>query len=310
MNRSRLGHSSTLITKDLLVGVEIGIPSPEGFIPIIPKYVSCRRGAWKRRANSFCRIISEYGPNGIRDSIERSGLKLVYDPVYRSYMPYVNKGDVLIYNDPREMFKELLSHPQGADEKIVRVLGKILGDVDLSSVGLTGSYSLNMWNAFSDIDLVIYGKKNSEDFLIKFMRRANALECKENYGGVFLRGPCVPWRRGKVLGIAVSWIGVPEVISGHCDAAREYHKIKIPSKVGNLETYVSPGQGEALLYPPCVKDENGRAIVSFEYNAGYLLYNGGRLEVSGLYDGRSLFIGTREYPGSIRLLYNGGLFHR
>jgi hypothetical protein len=297
LTQLRYGHDSTIITKDLLVAVEIGIKSPEGLIPVIPKYVSCRESKWKRKKLSFCRIISEYGPYGISDAIKSSKIKMLYDPIYRIKMPYIKKEDIMIYNNPKDVFTENFIYSYKYIESLP--LFDLIKDLDIKQIGITGSYSLGMQYGESDIDLVIYGEKNVELIYNKFINNTNIIECKNSFGGVIIDDLCVPWRRGTYRGMAYSWTGVPNEIASHCDPIKDYNKIIIPDKVENLNVYIPNGQINGLLYPPCVRDSNGRYIISFEFNAGYLLYNGGHLSISGLSNEKSIIIGTREFPGKI-----------
>lgn len=297
----RYGHNSTIITKDLIIGVEIGIQSPDEFIPIIPKYVACEKSAWKRHNLNFCRILSEYGPYGINEAIKNSNIKMIYDPVYRSPMPYVKKESILIYNNPKSVFKENFLNSSKAFKYNEESIFDLINDLDIDNIGITGSYALGMQYENSDIDLVIYGEKNSELFYNIFINKSKIIECKNIFGGVFINGPCIQWRRGAYKNKVYSWIGVPENIASHCKALDNYNRIEIPNKVMNLDIKIPEGQVSALLYPPCVKDANGRYIISFEYNAGYLFYRGGNLKISGLSNDKMIVIGTREYPGKISI---------
>ncbi len=295
--QSRYGHDSTIITKDLLVAVEIGIKSPDGLIPVIPKYINCENSKWKRKKISFCRILSEYGPYGISNAIKNSKIKMIYDPAYKIMMPYVRQEDIMIYNNPKDAFIENFINSYRYVESLP--LFELIKDLDITQIGITGSYSLGMQYEESDMDLVIYGEKNVELIYNKFINNTNIIECKNEFGGVIIEGPCTSWRRGSYKGMAYSWTGVPNEIAYHCDPIKNYNKITIPYKIENLNVYIPKGQIGGLLYPPCVKDSNGRYIISFEFNAGYLLYNGGYINISGLSDEKTIVIGTREFPGKI-----------
>ncbi|AFZ71065.1 nucleotidyltransferase family protein [Caldisphaera lagunensis DSM 15908] len=296
---SRFGHDSTIITKDLIIGVEIGIQSPEGLIPIIPKYVSCNKSSWKRHTLNFCRILLEYGPSGISDAIKNSKIKMIYDPIYRTQMPYIKQENILIYNNPKSVFKEIFLNSSNGLRYNEESIFNLINELDIDNIGITGSYALGMQFEGSDIDLVIYGEKNSELFYDIFKNKAKIIECKNSFGGVIINGPCIPWRRGLYKNKAYSWTGVPENIASHCNALNNYNRIEIPNKVKDLNITIPEGQIGALLYPPCVKDVNGRYVISFEYNAGYLLYMGGNLKISGLSNEKIIVIGVREYPGKI-----------
>lgn len=307
LGRCRYGHGSVIITRGLLFGVEIGLQSPPGLIPIIPKYVPCRLGRWSRPGVRLCRIIESYGPGGVAKAFESSGLKLLYDPAYSSYMPYVPASDILAYVSPREALRRAMSGGSPLAPELTRaalIISRAVGSAD--SLGLTGSFAMEIEQEFSDIDFVIYGAEEAVAAFDFFTRSLRGGECKEDFGGVRLKGfGCLVWRRGLLeeVNVPVSWVGVPESPASACRPLSEYNHIAPPvrSYVGTLT--IEPHQESALLYPPCVSTEEGVALVSFEYNLGGYLYGGGEVSVDGLAtsDGRVVFIGTRERPGGLTL---------
>ena len=305
----RYGHGSVVTLRSGLLGVEIGIPAPAGYVPVMPKYVPCDKGAWSRGTVRFCRVIKTYGPTGLSEALVKSGLTLTYDPSYGAAMPYVRASDLLDYKSPREaLLHRALSGGGGLGHvlsRAIRFMGSLAGGLDV--LGLTGSYAMSIEADFSDVDIVVYGGEAARQAYEGFMAAVTSAECREEFGGVSIRGwPCRPWRRGFVSDVPVplSWVGVPPGgPASHCPPVLEGPGVDglTPTRV-NLA--VPGGQETALLYPPCVRTEEGMYIVSFEYNAGGPLYEGGEVKASGLitYRGHTVILGSREFPGALELL--------
>ncbi|WP_048812709.1 hypothetical protein [Acidilobus saccharovorans] len=308
LSRCRYGHGSAIITRGLLFGVEIGLQSPPGFIPIIPKYVPCDHGKWGRPGAKLCRVIESYGPGGVAKAFEGAGLKLLYDPAYSSYMPYIPMSGVLVYISPKEALRRALSGGSPLVVELARAahaLSRAVGSAD--SLGLTGSFAMEIEQSFSDIDFVVYGAYEAAAAFEFFTKSLREGECKEDFGGVRLRGfACLEWRRGLLDGVNVpiSWVGVPEGPASACRPLSEYNHIEPPARSYANVLTIQPYQESALLYPPCVSTEEGVTIVSFEYNLGGYLYMGGEVFVDGLAtsDGKVVYVGTRERPGGLTLI--------
>ncbi|MGC9072076.1 MAG: nucleotidyltransferase domain-containing protein [Acidilobus sp.] len=305
----RYGHGSVVTLRSGLIGVEIGLPSQPGYLPIIPKYFVCQEGPWSKGLIKFCRIIQSYGPTGVASSFSRSGLRLIYDPLYGALMPYVSVDGVLDYRSP---YETLLGRVLSGDGRLSHVVIKatdLMANLSdgLESLGLTGSFAMGTEEEFSDVDFIVYGEEAAEKAYEGFLARAGPVECKEEFGGLRINGwRCLPWRRGVIegLGRPVSWVGVPLMGPGaHCGPL-----IKGPGLYGlrpfEGKLTVPGSQPTALLYPPCVKTEEGYTLMSYEYNAGGPLYEGGEVKVLGLMAERLkvVIIGSREVPGSLRLL--------
>ncbi|MGC9209688.1 MAG: hypothetical protein ACP5FT_00210 [Acidilobus sp.] len=297
------------MTRDGIIGVEIGLPSPPGYIPIIPKYVICRDGLWSRGPLAFCRVIDNYGPGGVSLAFERSGIDLIYDPLYGALMPYVRTFSVLEYVSPSQALALRALSGTGKLSHIViaatSIMAGLVGGIDL--LGLTGSYAMLAEGEFSDLDFVVYGEEASEAAYTLFSARAKPVDCKEDFGGFKVMGwACSPWRRGLIPGLdrPISWVGVPAGDpGGHCPPLLERAGTGRPGLFEG-ELTIPGGQPTALLYPPCVKTEEGYYLISYEYNAGGPLYGGGRILVKGLhYEGRNIIVvGSREVPGSLTLV--------
>ena len=301
-----------VVLRNWILGVEIGLPSPPGLIPLIPKYVPCRKGPWTSAGASFCRLVSAYGPRGVSEGFERSGIRQAYDPAYGAPMPYVDQEMVLAYASPKDALARALRGDSPLSLPLTRVVEAVAREVGgASRVGLTGSVAMGIEQPFSDIDLVVYGGEESERAFELFIRSAAPVSPsgggEQNYGGVVARVAApAQWRRGifrDLAGVPVSWVGAPEDIAGHCGPLRNHRGLG-PRKavVSGVVLTVQPRQEGALLYPPCVKTEEGLHLISYEFNLGAALYLGGVFKVEGLSFGESVVLGARELPGSIAKL--------
>lgn len=305
----RYGHGSVIALRSGLLAVEIGIPAPAGYVPVIPKYVPCNDGVWSRGPLRFCRVIRTYGPTGLEEALARSGLSLTFDPRYGALMPYARLDEALDYVSPREALMRRALSGSGRSthvlSKAIALLGRLTGRPD--ELGLTGSYAMGIEAEFSDVDLVVYGGEAATRAYEGFRQVAAPVECRSEFGGLYVIGwPCRPWRRGVTSDVPVplSWVGVPpEGLASHCPPVVEGPGIHGLEK-GTASLTIPSGQETALLYPPCVITEEGVYVISFEYNAGGPLYEGGEVKVSGLVAsrGRAIVLGSREFPGALELL--------
>jgi hypothetical protein len=89
-----------------------------------------------------------------------------------------------------------------------------------------------------------------------------------------------------------------------CKPLKSYFNVDSPVKPVEVTMYVERGQPSALAYPPCVVSSDGIYIVSFEYNVGALLYEGGvlGLEVWLVRAAGTVYLATREMPRLIELI--------
>ncbi len=267
-----------------MVAYQIGLPSPPGLIPAIPKYVISRKGPWGRGRVRFRRILRKYTRQGIDEAVASAGLTPRIDYLYNTPMPYIEEPSILYRIDPLTALEEIVSHPRG---RVSHTLLHFLGEASTSAeaVGVTGTLALAIENDYiSDIDLIIVTIEPSR-FMTKFMEQVKP-------------HPTLPWRRGYYRGVHVSWTGVNPYGTLHCPPLSSYWRIQTPVERGHWRVYVEPGQEAALLYPPCVESSDGRFIVSYEYNMGYTLYRGGYLLVDGVASSNVIYTGVG--PASLR----------
>ncbi len=301
-------HGSSLITREGLLGIVIGIPRPPDLIPIIPKYILCRESHWIKGVLGFCRILEMYGPRGISGTLVRIGFKEYLDGVYGSPIPYVRVSDVVEVIRPREALARVVGRPSNElHYELLDLLDVLVkSGVEMDNIGLTGSLAIGMENVrISDIDLVIYGSESSEIVYRVFKEelRGDPSYLAE-FGGLTVKpGVSLNWRRARFRERIVGWVGIPG-LGELCKPLKNYFSIYSPTTPVDLVVEVEEAQTSALTYPPCVLSKDGIYIVSFEYNVGALLYEGGVFKVKGLADKdiNAVYIATRELPGSIEVV--------
>ena len=247
---------------------QIGIPSPPGLIPVIPKYVISREGPWGRGRIRFHRILRKYTRQDIDEATANAGLTPRVDPLYNTTIPYIEEPMIFYKIDPLTALDKLISRPRS---RVSYTLLHLLRELSTraEAIGVTGTLALAIENdSISDIDLIVVTLEPS-----KFMDR---------FTGQVKPHHTLPWRRGYYKGVHVSWTGVNPYGTLHCPPLSSYWRIQTPIVEGRWVVHVEPGQEGALLYPPCVESSDGRFIVSYEYNMGYKLYRGGRLVIGGV----------------------------
>ncbi|MEM1846959.1 MAG: hypothetical protein QXK14_02500 [Acidilobaceae archaeon] len=297
-------HGSIVYTVEGLVAQALGIPHPPELIPVIPKYVFCDKSLWSRLGTSFCRVVIEYGPQGLENALTRSKVVERFDGVYGAFQPYLESWKILFVVEPREALQNRIARPIAfLDEILIEVL-KALREfgVSLSELGLTGSLAAELENQkVSDIDLVVYGASSSLKVFEAFISTSPIVSLRNSFGGLLVNPPVnVGWRRTLVRGREVSWIGVP--LEGElCEPLSSYERVLRPTRFVEKEVTIEPGQETSLLYPPCVKTAPGEVLISFEYNLAVSFYEGGKFVVRGVADEREevIYLGTRENPGEL-----------
>jgi len=151
----------------------IGNVHPAGRVVAYLKYVPYlsqgTRTKWSKDGVMYGRILPFYSAMGVKDTMNY--LKKHYPEyvVYDSYRSIelieVPWSKVKTHFKPEERLREMLSSPRDELEKLALELVEELSEetrVSLSNFGVTGSILLKMHNlAYSDIDLVVYGQRNS-----------------------------------------------------------------------------------------------------------------------------------------------------
>ena len=290
-------HGAQLVLDDASIAQALGLPSPPGLIPVIPKYEPCHRGSpWRGRSGAYCRVTRSYGPWGVEAGIAASGLRVRWDPQYSAMMPYVEEHHVYTCLEPREALVEAVARGEKAVVEVVEELASM--GVRTSCLGLTGSRALGIAHSDSDVDLVSYG---CEEELYRVFAGLASDWGKPWLGGVRAHpAPDSSWRRAVIRGYRTTWIPARNL----CSPLRSYWAIDPPLERRVFELDVEPGQPWSLGYPPCALSRQGTWIVSYEFNLAGLLYRGGRMRVEGLAsrDRRIVYLGLREEPGTLLCL--------
>jgi predicted nucleotidyltransferase len=313
-----LRHGSLVVDSELRVYQVLGLPAPEGYAVVMPKYVPCNstRTPWRLGVIRLCRVLDAYTAKSIRSAARRAGSRILYDPLYGAPIPIIEISSARCTVSPEDALERIIRHPRSMlEDELVGIVHSLREAGFSGMMGVTGSLALGFHSeAVSDIDLVVYGDRAVERMLEAFssLRGEPQRSLLSRVGGVRVMPPTdLSWRRlvlnfrGKR--ILVSWSGASTGIAEHCPPLREWRRLPQPEEPVSLETVVEPGQPGALQYPPCVETIDNSYIISFEFNVGMYLYIGGRVRVEGLATKArdSIILGAGEYPGGISLIGGG-----
>lgn len=146
-----------------------GVHPPDRVISYI-KYVPAEGGLWGRGAVRFRRLMQHYTILELMDTLrflEQYPEYLYYSSVMGIRISAVPIEKILFHFKPEERLKELAEAGEELDplEKKALELALKMSDesgVSLKNFGLTGSILLGIHQAFSDIDLTVYGAENSK----------------------------------------------------------------------------------------------------------------------------------------------------
>ena len=298
MHQHSIIHGSMVYTGTLIAQV-VGLPSPPGLVPVIPKYLACNKPSpWTRPSGNYCRVIEFYGPQGVDRALAHSGVRARYDPIYRAKMPYIEKDSIIRVITPREALLELISSPPNEPNELLEALYRLAREVGIEGLGITGSLAAGIQHSKSDIDLVALDHEAALRLYALFSSRRSG-PVKTVFGGVRVSPPLdLSWRRTSIARVQVTWIGA----GPRCPVLDSYYSIDQPQAPWRGIVQVEPGQLTALSYPPCVRTSTGIWLVSYEFNLAVVFFRGGDIYVEGLAGDRTIYLGTRELPGVVRLL--------
>jgi len=155
-----------LETWDSLIFCVVGDIHPPGRIFSYLKYVP-GTGPWRRCGRSFSRIFSDYSMNEFKkmlDYLKRVNPEFVrYDPVIGAEMSSVPIEFIKKHYSCLEGLRELLKRgPRDRLERLTIALIRELcdhGDLHEDDLGITGSILLRIHHERSDIDLIVYGRR-------------------------------------------------------------------------------------------------------------------------------------------------------
>lgn len=139
---------------------------PDGFFAY-PKYVP-GEGPWRRGGRSFERILKNYTMPELRrilEDLKRSRPSYVrHDWTIGAEMFFVHSSMICRHYSCREGLARLLEERElDPLQQLAKDLVLLLhdhGGVELDCMGITGSILLGIHHQWSDVDIVVYGKKN------------------------------------------------------------------------------------------------------------------------------------------------------
>jgi uncharacterized protein len=141
---------------------------PDGYTAYL-KYVPSQTGKWSRGKTRYTRSIPYYQVSQVENTYDflkkQHSEYILQCPVRNIEVSWVPKHKVQTYYKPRERIQEIknLGPKDSLEQKLIK-LSKLLEETANieNSLGVTGSILTKTHNpAFSDIDLTVYGKNNS-----------------------------------------------------------------------------------------------------------------------------------------------------
>lgn len=147
----------------------VGYLHPSGRYTAYLKYTPADTGRWVRGQVFYRRELPYYHVRNVLDTVDflaREHPEYVWtDPVQSLRFSFVPEHAVVRYYRPEARLAEIVRAPGDSLEDAVRRLAGLLttaAGVPPEAFGVTGSILLGLHNpAFSDIDLVVYGRENA-----------------------------------------------------------------------------------------------------------------------------------------------------
>lgn len=307
------------------LGVVVGNTHFTGFIIGYIKYCPTNKETiWKKENVYYERIVKIYSPQSVRVSTPTQ----TYIHCYDSYVPVIYNAEVSKIYDPVVRTRKIEYRVRDElEERVLGIIYFLLHSGVEDGIGVTGSILPGIHNPrHSDIDLVVYGWKNSMD-VIEYIEENKSLFkpfrgerlkrwIESNSTATGLPGKSVlklyrNWRRGIFDGVEYSIIYNDGIyrIGEECTAWKTIGSIVIEAHVG--------GGLEALNYPSIGRIEEWKhvegmipksdvvEVVSFNALFTSFLYDGGRGLIKGLLqhdplrDVYRVLVGGIESPGYI-----------
>lgn len=159
-----------LLTKEGLFFVVVGNIHPKDKVIAYLKYVPDITGSWGHGSERFKRVLKHYTIPSLKETFnllkEKYPQYLHKDSTLNIVMSFVPLNCIKKHFRPEKRLGDILnSLPRDELEQKVIELIKLISresNVPLSSFGITGSILIDVHQVeFSDIDLIVYGKKNS-----------------------------------------------------------------------------------------------------------------------------------------------------
>lgn len=296
------------LDKDLIIGRDSNIYmvysniNPFGYVYAYVKYIYSGKGLWK----GYERVFKFYGVH----NLVRLRQEFLYEPCYDVSFPIILLSNVYKHLKPEEKIKEIISRPKNRLEEIAI---EIYEKINIRDLGITGSILADISHKNSDIDFVIYGERNANDFMNSFYgfeRDYNwVIEAQDNYNlALEIAKDLYDVRvRGIYKGVKYSFLFVDPFPQKYCD--------KVCKRKGEGEIIADIyDNSKALFYPSVVTLSNVSVLkgdyrpkVLFSYEGIYstLLYSSRRILSRGMImecdDGETrIIIGDRNVKGYIK----------
>ncbi len=133
------------------------------------KYVPAKRGKWGRGKRRFRRAIQAYTIPSLLNTFNRLEKRyphyLFYSPFYNILMTAVPLEYIARHYKPEEKLARIfqISRLDGLQKKLKRFMSLVSkkSGVPLEALGVTGSILTHIHQPFSDLDVTVYGLKNS-----------------------------------------------------------------------------------------------------------------------------------------------------
>ncbi|MFN3475974.1 MAG: nucleotidyltransferase domain-containing protein [Candidatus Methylomirabilales bacterium] len=134
------------------------------------KYTPADVGKWARGDVFYRRELPYYHVRNVLKTLEfleqHHPQYVWFDPTRNLTFSFVPKEAVVTYYIPEERLAEIVADPRDPLEREVKALVELFtkeAGVPQEAFGITGSVLLKLHNpAFSDIDLLVYGKENAQ----------------------------------------------------------------------------------------------------------------------------------------------------
>jgi predicted nucleotidyltransferase len=173
-----------LLTPDDLFFTVIGNVHPKDRVLAYLKYLPDPRGKWGKAGKSYARSIRYYSAANIMETV--GFLRKTYPQYVYSYKPLqiefssVPHERIAEHFRPEERLQEI-RHAKRLDklEKKTIGLASFLSEhsgVPMGRLGVTGSILISVHTSFSDIDLTVYGRRESlriRELLLSLYKKGN-----------------------------------------------------------------------------------------------------------------------------------------